>query len=120
MAKVIVLFQRGSVKPRKMMLRGSFTQKKKVWEAFAEGFLEKKQSQFYDDVSEKRFDATYSRMCSLLAKIGRAWLVDTATGEPEVLFIETQMNELRSRDVDEEGRPRPNPVPKGSDEPGEG
>lgn len=117
MAKVIVLFQRGSVKPRKMMPRGVFTQKKKVWEAFVEGFVKGKPFQFYDDVLEKRSDANYGRMCALLAKVGRAWLVNTETGEPEALLVEMQVNALRNRDVDDAGKPRNNPVPKDGDEP---
>jgi hypothetical protein len=112
MAKVIVLFQRGSVEPRKMMLRGVFTQKKKVWETFIVGFIKDKKFYFFDDVTEKRYDASYGRMCALLARAGRAWLVDTETGSPEALLIETQMNALRNRDVDDAGKPRNNPVQK--------
>jgi len=121
MAKGIVLLQRGSVKPRKMMLRGCFTQKKKVWESFVEGFIKDKKFHFYDDVTEKKYDSNYGRMCSLLARVGRAWLVDTETGSPEILLVEMQMNMLRSRDVDDAGKPRNNPVAKdGDDKPGTG
>jgi len=113
MAKVISMGQRSPADPLRLMHRGVFTQKKKVWEAM-ESLVGKErlvQCEIYDDVAEKRIGANQSRMTSLLTKAGRAIVLDEA-GEPLFLLVESETNVVRDWDVDEDGDPVYNPVKK--------
>jgi len=115
MPRLITLCQVGPTTPPKMMLRSTFTQKKTVWAA-AEKLAEKKALDIFDDVSKRKAEANYSRMCNLLTKAGRVWLLDRETGKPAFLLLEGVANEIRDWDLDGEGEPRYNPAPRGKGE----
>lgn len=112
MAKVLMVTQRHPL--GKMLQRGSFTQKKKFWDAAEEligkGELEK--YQLFNDIDQSTVDANYSRLCKFLSNYGRAILLDSE-GTPQFLVVETNQNEWRDWDIDDEGEPVPNPVKKG-------
>lgn len=110
MPKVQVLGQR-CPHGGKMLIRGVFTQRKKLWEAMEkvfDGSLE--DLMLLDDTSNKMLPASYNALCKYLRQMGRASLVD-ANSRREFQVVDASTNELRDWDVDEEG-PRCNPVVK--------
>lgn len=86
-----------------MLIRGVFTQKKKLWAAMEEATqYPLEDMQLLDDMSGETKDANYSRLCSDLRQTGRATLT-TSDGTREFQVIETVMNSLRGWDVDGDG-----------------
>jgi hypothetical protein len=114
MAKVTILNQRHP--SGKILNRGVFTQKKKLWETMT-GLAELTSLVLLDDVSGKEIQASYNGLCEKLRRAGRAVLVEPGnpTGVKAFLVTETVTNELRDWDLDEQGNPRYNPA-KGGDE----
>jgi hypothetical protein len=111
MARVQVLGQ-GCRKTGKMLVRGVYTQKKKLWEAMEEVFDGKLADlNLFDDVSDKTLQASYKGLCERLRVMGRATLV-SMDGERVFQVIDAETNELRGWDVDEDGKPVCNPVSK--------
>ena len=110
MAKVIVLIQN---KPdtNTNCVRGVFSQKKKVWTALEE-LTDNKVGDYTlkDDVSGVQVDATYNRLCNMLTKAGRTHLL--LEDKPVFLLVELVGNEIRDWDLDNEGKPKYNPVKK--------
>ena len=98
----------------KMLVRGTFTQKKKVWDALdniAEEFgIDLKALELFNDVTEKRTNLTYGGLCEMLRVNGRATIV-AADGSREFQIIDGDTNVLRGWDVNDEG-PVCNPVVK--------
>jgi len=112
MAKVQVLGQRCPHGDR-MLVRGVFTQKKKLWAAMGEalgGAALVADLAIVDDMSGRSSPATYGLLCDRLRVVGRATLVGP-DGRREFQVVDALTNELRDWDVDEEG-PRCNPVGK--------
>lgn len=102
MAKVQVLGQR-CPHGGKMLIRGVFSQKKKLWAAMQEASLCPLEGlQLVGDMSGDMKDANYSRLCVSLRQTGRATLA-TPDGTREFQVVETVRNQLRPWDVDEEG-----------------
>ena len=83
------------------MIRGTFTQKKKVWEVL-ESLADLKVLELYNDVTEKRTNLTYGGLCEMLRVNGRAAIV-AADGNREFQIIDGETNVLRDWDVGEEG-----------------
>jgi len=111
MARVQVLGQR-CPHGGKMLIRGVFTQRKKLWEAMAQVFKPESLTSLsiFDDTTNKTVPATYDWLCKLLRENGRAALVDESERR-EFQIVDAETNILRDWDVDEEG-PRCNPVEK--------
>lgn len=108
MARVQVLGQR-CPHGGKMLIRGVYTQKKKLWAAMEEaagGVLG--DLTIVDDVSGREAPASYGLLCDRLRVIGRATLVGP-DGRREFQVVDAITNETRDWDVDEEG-PRCNPA----------
>jgi hypothetical protein len=97
------------------MIRGVFTQKKKLWEAVGKLAGEMKGWHVLDDVAGKSYEATYANLCNRLRLIGRA-TVTNPEGMRVFLIVDAQMNSVRDWDVDEEGKPQPNPIKGEADE----
>ena len=112
MARVLTLGQR-CPHGDKMLPRGTFSQKKKIWEVLEQLTEPAKPEnlELLDDVTGKKTPATYGGLCEKLRTNGRASLV-ALDGVREFQIFEGEMNELRPWDVDEEGKPRCNPVVK--------
>jgi hypothetical protein len=92
-----------------MLIRGTFSQKKLAWEAM-EGLEPALASMvLYDDVKEAEGELSYRTMCIALKKNGRA-VIARPGGNKEFLLTEGERNAIREWDVDEDGRPVPNPV----------
>ena len=93
-----------------MLIRGVFTQKKKLWgamqEAFAPSVLE--DLTLVDDISGRSVPASYGALCDRLRTTGRATFT-AEDGKREFQVVDAATNEIRDWDVDEEG-PRCNPV----------
>ena len=109
MAKVQVLGQRCR-HGGKMLVRGVFTQKKKLWEAMEESFSPHPLDSLVivNDVSGSSVPASYGALCDRLRVLGRATFV-APDGRREFQVVDAVTNELRDWDVDEEG-PRCNPA----------
>jgi hypothetical protein len=109
MAKVQVRGQRCPLGDQ-MLVRGVFTQCKKLGEAMEKVFKSGQLSDLMliDDISDKTIPATYGNMCKQLRQTGRAALVDQG-GQREFQVVDAVQNEIRGWDVDQEG-PRCNPV----------
>ncbi len=109
MAKVQVLGQR-CPHGDKMLIRGVFTQRKKLWEAMEKALKSSslEDLKIVDDMSDKEYAATYDALCKQLRLVGRASLVDQ-DGRREFQVVDAVTNEIRGWDVDQEG-PRCNPV----------
>jgi hypothetical protein len=108
MAKVQVLGQRCLHKP-KMLIRGVFTQKKKLWEAMEE--LYKQPLMIRDDFTKKLVPCNYNGLCKILREVGRVTLV-AEDGDTIFQIVDAETNKLRDWDIDEDGEPRCNPVTK--------
>ena len=93
-----------------MLIRGVFTQKKKLWAAMEEVFAPASLEDLtiVDDVSGRSVPASYGALCDRLRTIGRATFT-AADGKREFQVIDAATNEVRDWDVDEEG-PKCNPV----------
>jgi hypothetical protein len=114
MAKVTILGQVRQSGGKRVQVRGVFTQKKKLWVALEKiaGSLIGKF--FFDDVTSKEYDPTYSVLCNRLRITGRATILDEHK-EKEFLVVETTTNEIRDWDTTEDGLPKCNPA-KGADD----
>jgi len=109
MARVLVLAQRRlGCHPVRAMCRGVFTQKKKLWEVMEGIFAGLEDMRLLDDVTGKTGILKYGSLCSKLKTNGRAVIVDEE-GSRVFLIIETEMNKVRSWDVNEQGDPVANP-----------
>ena len=110
MARVQVLGQRCPY-GGKMLIRGVFTQKKKLWVAMEEIASpgELSSMMVVDDVTGKELPASYGALCDRLRVVGRATVVKD--GEREFQVVDAETNLLRGWDVGEEG-PKCNPVAK--------
>jgi hypothetical protein len=111
MAKVQVLGQR-CPHGGKMLVRGVFTQRKKLYAAMLElsGEDSWTEMELLDDVSGKTMPMNYNALCKQLRVTGRATVLGP-DGKREFQVIDAATNEIRDWDVDEEG-PRCNPVGK--------
>jgi hypothetical protein len=107
MARMIVMAQKGP--GGGMLVRGLFTQKKKLWEALEQ--LEPAMSSMvvFDDVSASESPVSYRKVCDMLRVNGRA-VIALKGGDKEFLMIESEVNRLRDWDVGQDGVPVPNPV----------
>jgi hypothetical protein len=93
-----------------MLIRGVFTQKIKLWNMIEELVESVDKLLIKDDFSDKTTPCTYNILCTRLRKIGRVTISD---GEgPLFQIVDASTNQLRDWDVDEEGEPKCNPVPK--------
>jgi hypothetical protein len=111
MAKVQVLGQR-CPHGDKMLIRGVFTQRKKLWEAMEKALKTCKLEDLTiaEDISDKTYPASYKNLCNQLRLVGRASLVD-ADGSRVFQVVDAETNVIRGWDVDAEG-PRCNPLAK--------
>jgi hypothetical protein len=100
MAKVQVL---GQMCPHggAMLIRGVFTQKKKLWAAMEEAAapVDLGELLIVDDVSGRTAPASYGLLCDRLRVVGRAALVGP-DGRREFQVVDAATNELRGWDVD--------------------
>jgi hypothetical protein len=64
-----------------------------------------------DDVSGKQIQASYNGMCEKLRRAGRAIFL-SQTGERVFLVLDSELNQLRDWDLDDQGKPRYNPIPR--------
>ena len=118
MARIRMLAQRHPYGQDKVMMRGAFTQKKKLWEAMST-VVDPTTLILKDDVSGKEIQASYNGLCDKLRRAGRA-VFNEPDGRRMFLVAEAVTNELRDWDVDENGVPRYNPTPeKGGDAEGD-
>ena len=110
-----------------MLIRGSFSQKKKLWAAICQilaeaGIITEEEMKqavegtgklecmlLFDDITDKTTPAAYGALCDRLRVVGRATFVSTETGQREFQVVDAMMNEIRDWDVDNEG-PRCNPI----------
>jgi len=113
MARALVLCQ---VKTDKLQIRGTFSQKKKLWEALG-GCGHQVGWKVLDDVAGKEYDSTYANLCNRLRLVGRATILN-AEGKRIFLVVDTKVNEIRDWDTGEDGKPVLNPV-KDSEEEGQ-
>jgi len=126
MAKVQILGQR-CPHGDKMLIRGVFTQKVKLWAGICNllveaGVLTQAQAKeaiktgkleclyLFDDIAAKTVPATYGTLCKHLQVMGRAAFVEDDRRR-EFQVVDALTNEIRGWDVDEEG-PRCNPAGK--------
>lgn len=111
MARVQILGQR-CPHGGQMLIRGVFTQKKKLWDAMAEAYTigELADLTMLDDISGGSAPASYASLCTRLRQVGRAALA-APDGKREFQVVDAVTNKIRDWDVDEEG-PRCNPVEK--------
>lgn len=109
MARVLVLLQTKDADVPKLQVRGTFSQKKKLWEVLGSCGGHQVGWKILDDVSEKQYDMSYGALCSRLRAIGRVTVLD-GEGRRVFLIVETQKNALRDWDTGEEGKPVLNPV----------
>ena len=113
MAKKIILSRMNSNLPKgKMVIAGTFSQKKKLWEAICEIDSEGESKSLYDDVEEKTIDASYSGLCKLLTKSGRAHILEKDSETPSFFMVECEENEIRDSDFDDDGNLVYNPAVK--------
>ena len=108
MAKVQVL---GQCCPYggKMLIRGVFSQKKKLWEALIEISGESKLLEMIviGEVGYSEMTATYTHVCNRLRVMGRVALAYNGIREFQIVDVAT--NEIRAWDIEEDG-PVCNPV----------
>lgn len=109
MAKVQVLGQR-CPHGKKMLIRGVFTQKIKLWTGIEELVESVDDLLIKDDFSDKTMPCTYGKLCNQLTKIGRVTIIDS--DGPLFQVVDAEQNQLRDWDVDEGGEPKCNPVLK--------
>ena len=116
MARVCVLGQRHP-QLDKVMVRGVFTQRKKLWAALETIMAPLKLTDMtlYDDVAKTDVAASYSALCMRLTKAGRVTIAD-AEGRKTFLVCESMMNEVREWDADEAGVLKYNPVLRGGED----
>ena len=117
MARVIILCE-SPPGQGKCLVRGAYTQRKKVWAAIEQsvGGLQSTHA-LADDITGKEFPAKYPKLCDLLRRNGRALLLEPGSTYREpgesarrFLLVEGELNKLRDWDLDDEGRPRPCPL----------
>lgn len=113
MARSLVLCQ---VKTDKLQVRGTFSQKKKLWEVLG-GCGHQVGWKVLDDVAGKEYDSTYANLCNRLRLVGRATVLN-AEGQRIFLVVDTKVNELRDWDTGEDGKPVLNPVKDAGEEGG--
>ena len=107
MAKVAILGQR-SPNGQKMLVRGAFTQRKRLW-GIIEGLVKSIDDfSILDDVNQTEQPCTYNQLCAVLRKHGRATL--TKDGRREFQILDAELNALREWDVDENGNSASNPI----------
>ena len=106
MARVQILGQKCPFND-KMLIRGVFTQKTKLWAALESLRDDLDKFILTDDMGEKPAPLTYARLCTKLTKAGRASLA--MDGVREFQISDALTNELRDWDVTEEGL-RCNPI----------
>jgi len=115
MARVCVLGQSHPTL-KKLMIRGTFTQRKKLWaamESLATGKIA--EMNIHDDMANTDVAASYEALCRKLSKAGRVTLMDTS-GTRVFLVCETVMNEVRDWDATDTGELKLNPAARGADE----
>lgn len=112
MAKVQVLGQR-CPHGDKMLIRGVFTQRKKLWEAMAKAIGGKALDGLllFDDMTGKTSPSNYNALCKLLRETGRAALVEEESKLRVFQVVDAATNEIRAWDMNEEG-PVCNPIEK--------
>jgi len=117
MSKVIIVARRHP-ELGLMLIRGEFTQKKKVWEAIEAEIGKERLAQFrlFNDLDQSSIEANYSRLCKRISDNGRTILLDES-GKPEFLLVEAVQNEWRGWDLNEAGEPVPNPAGKSGADP---
>jgi hypothetical protein len=118
MARVLVLCQTKNPDVPKLQVRGTFSQKKKLWEVLGTCGGPQVGWKIVDDVSEKQYDLSYSTLCNRLRLTGRATILN-AEGKKIFLVVNTEKNVLRDWDTGEDGKPVLNPV-KGEEDAQEG
>jgi hypothetical protein len=92
-----------------MLIRGVFTQKKKLWEAIEDIGINS--LMIRDDFSKKLSPCSYNGLCKVLREVGRVTLADE-DGKIVFMIVDAETNQLRDWDIDEDGEPRCNPVTK--------
>lgn len=113
MAKKIILTKKSSnLSVGKMEVVGVFTQKKILWETINDLDPNIESHTLYNDVADKSVDTTYSWLCKLLTKSGRAHIIEKDTRKPLFFMVECEENTVRDSDFDEDGSPVYNPVVK--------
>lgn len=96
-------------------IRGSFSQKKKLWDIVFTPLGWTSGHSLYDDVSKKVKDMTYGNLCNLLTNNGRAVVIGQAS-ERVALIVSASENDIRPWDTDESGEAIPNPVAASSEQ----
>lgn len=107
MARVVVLGERHP-KLNMMVVRGVFTQRKKLWDQLSDDHKDLDSMKLVSGMGEKDLDATRENMNSRVAKDGRAAICKD--GVRMFQIIETNLNEIRGWDFDEEGNLVCNPI----------
>lgn len=108
---MLVLCQTRTPESERLQIRGIFTQKKKLWETLAELEPGLETLVLLDDVSGKKRDANYTKLCAVVATVGRATLLGQ-DGRRKFLIVSVVPNQLRNWDTDDDGKPQLNPVKK--------
>ena len=110
MAKISVM---GQVCPHgdahRILIRGVFTQKKKLWKAMEEVFDGNLEDlQIFDDVNSRDVTMSYNALCNQLRINGRCTLT-LENGDKQFLIVDGVTNEIRGWDINEEGEAVCNP-----------
>lgn len=108
---MLVLCQTRSPESGKLQIRGIFTQKKKLWEVLGQLDPELERLVILDDVSGKKRDADYNKLCNVITTVGRATLLGQ-DGQRRFLVVSVTPNELRDWDTGDDGSPKLNPAKK--------
>jgi hypothetical protein len=108
MAKLQVLGQK-CPQSGKMHVRGIFTQKKIIWAEMVK-LTSSDLSDFvlFDDITGEETPITYPKLCAKMKDNGRVSICKN--GQREFQIYDCKENEIREWDVDEEGKPRCNPI----------
>ena len=117
MARALVLCQVKNSDVPKLQVRGTFSQKKKLWEVLGSCGGHQVGWKIFDDVAEKQYDMSYSALCNRLRLTGRATILN-AEGKRIFLVVDTEKNVVRDWDTGEDGKPVANPA-KDSEEEGQ-
>lgn len=113
MAKKIILGMKDDNLPvGKVITKGVFTQKKKLWEVLQEIDPDIEKKFIYDDVSGRSAEVNYTRICALMTKAGRVHILDAESRKPVFYMVECEENVIRDSDFDGDGNPIYNPAVK--------
>ena len=107
MARVVVLGERHP-KLNLMVVRGVFTQRKKLWDQLVNDHSDIEEMKIVSDMGEKDLDTTSVNFSLRIAKDGRTAICKDGVRMFQV--IETNLNEIRGWDFDAEGNLVCNPI----------